>query len=480
MHDITDTTRHDDAAGAIRDALPTPDQDATERIARRIADGTRTEAQITRTARRPGRRRAGMLRPALAAGAVLVAGAVALLAPGQDQDGRGIGPELAAAAVLHDAGDAALGENWHPLRAGEYHYTVNSWINPMRRVRLIEHRWLGADGTGAVEIHEASMQPAGTVYWAPALDCATLTSVPSPMTRQRTVPAGSALPACWAKLGALAGAFGEIVDAPPSGALVDGVDVYGVQLDVELRWGSTMTERSGPPPGATESNGPDGAKVVEIGPVSEAAPARMPKETTWVQVRAGEHVTFRGEHARVSSPILGALDWGISFDNDASSIPADGDELLEVMRTRTRAAMVPHDPRALDPAVSPGSVDQGVVTMATNVLANAPLSPQQRRAVFDALAQLAREADASIERNADLPDGEGSATRIRFVERPAEPLDAAGIAAGEPIPSQTDIYLDEETGELRAIAFGSIGSDLYVTSWERSRRVDETRIPAGD
>jgi hypothetical protein len=477
MNDLHEPST-DPAADAIRAALPTPDADATERIARRIADGEAARATVRRMPRvRNGRT---VLKPALALAVIALAGGVALLAPARDDHGHGVGPRLAAAAALRDAGTTASDADWHPLRAGEYEYTSTSWTDPMHRVRLTEDRWTAADGTGRLQMRQASMQPAGTTYWTPAIDCDTVYAVPSPLSPQRYVPAGSALPACWKQQGALAGAFGEIVDTPPDGALVDGVDTYGASGEIDsLHVGSTVTEQSGPPPGAVETKDADGTVLSAVaGPITEEAPARTPKATTWVRVVAGEHLMRQEELTpHMPSPIFGALDVGLLIPRDQiATLPSDADELLTLLHARVDPALAIQraHAKAGDPALTPSTETSAIVNVATQLLTTASLSPAQRKALFDALAKVADESGATVQRSVSLPDGgDGRAMRIRFIDHPP-----AGPAGTKPIDFEMDLYLDEETNELRAQSFGNAGDpNPYVTTWERSRRVTSLERP---
>jgi hypothetical protein len=203
----------------------------------------------------------------------------------------------------------------------------------------------------------------------------------------------------------------------------------------------------------------------------------MPPDATWVQVRAGERVTFTGDLLRPPSPILGELDWIRAFGADVEALPTNGDEMLELLRAKARAAYE-QQRRQADaglPTALARSADHAAVTMATDVLANAPLSPQQRRALFDAMAVIAEDADATVSSASDLPDGQGSATRIEFTyELPTSPNGDVTMEF------RTDIYLDSETHELRAIAFDAGGDTPYVTTWKRSQRVTSLDRPSGD
>jgi hypothetical protein len=304
--------------------------------------------------------------------------------------------------------------------------------------------------------------------------------VPSPLSPQRYVDSGSALPACWKDQGALAGAFGEIVDAPPEGALVDGIDTFGASGPAEsLHFGSTVTEQPGPPPGAIETKDADGNVLSSVGgPISEEAPARTPKETTWVQVVAGEHVTLDQElMVEMPSPIFGALDATQLVPRaQVSTLPTDPDELLALLRGRIDAALKVEHARAEagEPAFVPSTQWSTIVSVSTQLLSNMPLSPAQRQAVFDVLATAADDAGATVERSVELPGGgEGRATRIRFIEQGPD-----GPNGEQAIPTEMDVYLDEETHELRAQSFGGKGDDNpYVTTWERSQRVTSVERP---
>ncbi|MCW2922903.1 MAG: hypothetical protein JWM98_307, partial [Thermoleophilia bacterium] len=456
-----------DAARAIRAATPAPDDAATERIAARIQRGLEAPARSTRPAA-PTRRRRPSWQPALAAGVLVAAVAVAALAPSHDEGSRGVGPRLAAAAVLRHAGDTAYdhARELGPLADGEYQYVESSSTVPELGERFVDRRWISADGTTHVVMLKGSLLPEGTKYWVPAATCmsrADLSQTPLSLTPRPTVAVGSAPPACWKDESfalELTDARGPIVAAPPAGAAVAIHDDLGpIGSAPELTFGENVVERSTPsrvPPGAPmpapNADGATGAAVaVEVtGPTAES-PLVLTPATSWVQVtsrlREQDAYDIGPDHPAIPSPMRGENDWSRLFTNaDVRALPDDADAMLAELQARVAKGRAAQG-RAVHaglPAAEPEDPARAVADLAAQLLGEAPISPAARRAVFGALALLGASGDATVERGVDLPGG-GSAMRVTLpLEQPKGYEDPSGKQY------TYAILLDEETGDLRA------------------------------
>ena len=493
MNDTHDTTSHDDAAGAIRDALPTPDQDATDRIAARIADGVRERERGERTARRPGRRRVGMVRPALAAGAVMVAGAVALLAPGDDPSSPkpgllALGPDAAAAEVLAAVGDAARTEDWHPLRAGEFHYTRQVELQPGRRLIVTNENWQAADGTMHFRLTEApSAVPAGETLYVPASECFDMDDLAAGIgpvdPADATLPVGTTAPACWSNhpfSPLLAAATGQVVAAPPRGAYVE--VPFGPGLDERtMRWGSEVfegTERQPIPPGV---GAPLGTSVTPV--AVEFHPFQLAPSTTWVAVESRPVVRIDREYSNptaLSPRIPGFATWEDSFTLDElGDLPTDAPALLDrlrregtdlddrLARQNVRLGLPAADSTVDMARNASGDPDATTMSLTLDLITKAPVSPAVRAAALEALGSLRKSgAAAVVDRDAEFPDG-SAAIAIEF------PIDyPEAYRTPEADDDSIRMLFDPETAAFRSSVV-SLGTQSYVTTYDTPRRVSE-------
>ncbi|MCW2921406.1 MAG: hypothetical protein JWL76_1280 [Thermoleophilia bacterium] len=489
MHDTDHTTRSDDAADAIRRALPAPDQDATDRIARRIADGAQQRAlagaRIERASRRPGRRRAGMLRPALAAGAVLVAGAVALLAPGEDSSSPkqgllALGPDAAAAEVLGAVGDAARDESWHPLRAGEFHYTRQVERQPGRRLIVTSEQWQAADGAMHFRLtEEPSSVPAGETMYVPASECFDADQFAHGLgaldLSHDTLPVGSAAPACWSNhplSPMLAAATGRVVAAPPEGAYVEVPSGPGLD-DRAMRWGTEVFEGTEPQPIPPGVSAPLGTSAT---PVELAFhPFQMAPKTTWVAVESRPVVRIDRNYPKPTAAtggIPGFITWELAFSlTELDDLPADADRLLA--RLRAEGAGIDKDlvwsPTPGSPIAGPGALDTDASTMSLtlDLITKAPISPQVRAAAFEALGSLRMSSQpATVDRDAEFPDG-SPAIAVEFPIVYPKQFQAAN-SEGDSVR----MLFDPETAAFRSSVV-ELGTEEYATEYDAPERVTE-------
>lgn len=493
----TPDTNHDPAADAIRAALPTLDAEATERIAARIAAGSTAQPQPAPATSRPSRRRIGVLRPALIGGVAALALGIALLAPGDDgSDGSRasrfkIGPDVAAAEALETAGDSvAVDAPWHALRDGEYHHTRVVQEPVGGRTRYIQERWIGLDGAGRVRTtREPLYRPAGSRYYVPAQTCASMNpglpleigdSIPS---APPTLPLGSAKPACWKASGSslgLAHAVGPIVAEPPAGAPVEsdsGMVYFG---DATLEYGGLIREAdditSAAPPGAyDEVSVVDGTQQV----THHERPLRFPRSATWVEVEAAPVTDLDMEVPEVSTtlrgPLLGSYHWTTAIGiAGVADLPTSGDDMhAYLIDAGAKAKQVEDRNLASSQPARPFDSDaDAAVTIAVQLLTEAPMSPKARRATFDALARFATERDATVQHGVELADGTEVIKIVFPIVQPKGFEDPSGEQ------HSYSVLLDPANANLVATEL-DLGGDPYVTRYAAPTRSTSTKT-AGD
>jgi hypothetical protein len=495
MNDLHDTTS-DAAARAIREALPTPDEQAIERIAARIGAGAPTPAPSPAPAStaRPARRAhsRSLIRPALAAGAVATAAAVALLAPGSDDSSSrpgllALGPDAAAADVLRAVGDeAARAGEWHPLAAGEYHHTRIVEPGAWGRSNVTTEEWLAADGSVHVRVtDELTNVPEGERFYVPALKCpgpntvgSPSSQVPGPPGDIETLPAGSTAPDCWKQLtnNAILASVdgGRVVAQPPAGALLEvpggpGLDSRPLRFGTEVYEG---TARLDVPPGASSQSTTATTRRVEF------TPFQLSPETTWIAVEARPYIrsdrTFRkGKQARFVAPVVTRSLWASTFTPyELKRLPTDGDGMLA--KLEYKATTTPAGTYELDDAAAPGSVEipsmtveQVQLALALDLLTHAPISPDVRAATFEALGQLEMDGrSATVDRDATFADG-SDAIAVVF---PISPPPGYGLPENE--DDTTRMLFDPKTAAFRETVM-ELGDEQYVTTYDEPRRVTE-------
>ncbi len=491
MHDDQHIDRHDDrAATAIRDALPAPDQDAADRIAARIDDGARRSSQ----ARRPRTRRLPVLRPALAGGAVAVAALVALLAPGAD-DGAdssdlltSLGPDAAAAEVLHTAGVLAADHGVQALGPGQFLFVTETEHGHADRALRITERWIGTDGTSRTR---GLVDPApiadGDTFYMPAEQCrpAFDPDTPPDINVTETLPVGSTPPACWTKRPGtdeplLQGATGTVVDAPPAGATVYlPMMLSGDTNGRQLRFGTEVRESdltSPVPPGFGDA-GPAAPTVpgATNEPLADGfQPFLLPTGTTWIEVEARRAVAYDVEDSPGSAlPTIVFSHWFNLLDAEAvQDLPADPQEIVDELRGLLAAPDQPGPNSTRDEPVDPElerrSTESMLVFLLSDLLASAPVDPEVRAAMFDALATLRNDGQpATVVRDRTLPDGT-DAIGISWPIVPPAGFEGAGDEGDHLL-----LLIDPATGQLRMREV-EVGTRTVSTTWSEPMVVDDT------
>ncbi|MCW2926051.1 MAG: hypothetical protein JWM86_19 [Thermoleophilia bacterium] len=502
----------DPAADAIRAALPDPDVATTERIAARIADGAIRDARVSAPGR-TARRRVGILRPALIAGVAALATGVALLAPGADPSGTNpnrmaLGPDVAAAEALQVAGTTVAdgGDGWHPLRAGEFHYTRSSDELVFGRQRVITEQWIDLDGTGRTRIsREPLFRAAGTRYFVPAQTCQSFErvkpgAVPDMDPTPTTLPAGSAIPACWSSPYAPIGLghpVGSIIEAPPAGAPVE-VDALFVAFgDTELEYGGLVREartaaeaRSTIPPGATLAGaaplGPAGVtkpagepltdeqvETDERGETPKVQPLLFDPATTWIEVESAPTISADVARKPGDTPAMMLPGSDFHWDRaiplaDVANLPEDAKELGALLRRQAmdmNAAEVAKAKAGKAAAVF-NSDREATVALAVQLLTEAPMSPAARRATFTLLSDLAEASGATVDRDVRLADGTPTLAIAFPIAQPAQYDDGTD--------HRYLLYFDERTANLLGTRFDYGTTDTSISRWTPPARVTST------
>jgi len=457
----------DDVARAIRAAIDPPSPAATERIAQRIAAGANTVRAGSTPARHRGWTGRAALRPLVATGVVAIAIGIALLAPGEDGAKRGggallqLGPDAAAADVLHTAGAAAGGASWTPLKAGQFFATRRTEIVD-DRIRVVTRTWTARDGSQ----YERSTQspvlvPKGTEFWVPVVECGPSAVAERALAKPGDVVASLATAACANE--PITGGFvttsttaSDIRDVPPAGAFVELVP-WTLAVDVSaraLRYGVEVRERAGAQLVSPDVRGERG--VIES---AEFSTIELPLATRWAR--------------RVSEPEI-VVDQDVESSPDAGPIVENttGPRWNDVFTVADLAAL-PTDPARLAERLrveSGTTTDAAAIQLAVGLLTEAPLAPKVGAATFDALALFTKRGEAaSVDRNTTLPDG-SPAVAVSFQLEYPKRL--------EYLARDDDAYrllFEPRTATLRAVVTRFDGEDV-VTEWAAPRRV--ARIPS--
>lgn len=478
MHDDRPTTRATDdraAAARIREALPAPDAAAVERIAEHIAAGVPRPARAARRRRRP------VLRPALAAGAVATAAAIALLAPGSDEPGRevgllALGPDAAAADVLRAAGRQATDADWKPLVEGEYHYVRSTFETPDEQATRVSERWTASDGTTiSRESIDGRSVADGEPFWMPAQRCMagpTAGAPPNPPgLRDYNLAVGSTPPSCWQQGmhdPLLKAATGRVVAAPPHGAAIYVPSAIGgpVEDRSTRRFGEELHESDAPPatPDAPMSGRPAVGRL--------RFPSTMPVATTWIEVEPRTVVTFETTVApgALSYAVpVGIATWPQAFTmEELRDLPTTADGMVARLQRAAAGLELPQPANGIVLSADDDRYlrEEAMLTLAFELLATAPIPPDVRRATFEALAVLrTSRRPSTVLRDEQLQDGR-AAIGIRF-----DVVAPPGFEAPEDADDHVVLLLDAETAHP-AEQVMQIGSMRSVVRWEPPRRVD--------
>jgi hypothetical protein len=468
--------QEDRAAARIRETLPAPDEAAIERIAARIDSGA---APAARRYPRRRRMRGWTVRPAMVGGAVAVAAVIALLAPGDERGATPslltLGPDAAAADVLRAAGRQVGDAPWQPLAPGEYHYVRSTFESTSDPILRISERWTAADGTTvARELVDASPINGGDNFWMPAQPCGDF-SMDRPLaipSLTDTLEVGSTPPACWKSVGLhdplLRAARGVVVDAPPLGAAVYVPPMLtgGPAHAAAARFGEDVRESDEP------SDAPPGVAVV--GPAGSAVRVQpleqVPVATTWIEVRSEVFVAFETTTlpgTTLPDMPLALTTWPQVFTmDDLQSLPTTTPEMIDELRRAAERLSVPADATSLLPLDEQQQRRDAMVSLATELLASAPISPAVRQAAFEALAEIRGEQQPStVLRDERLPDGR-PAIGIRF-----ELVQPKGYEHPDNENDHSILLLDAQTAQpVRSET--AIGADRLTITWAPAERVD--------
>ncbi|MCB0879100.1 MAG: hypothetical protein KDC46_08995, partial [Thermoleophilia bacterium] len=426
----------------------------------------------------------------LVAGVAAIAAGIALLAPGDDtssgQQGLlgSLGPDPAAAEVLHAAGKVAGDSPWRPLHGTEQllvttrdHYSTNTadWVSETR---------VKADGTFAIRamIDPSTVADGGTFYML-AARCQTVdpTAPPKPdLDPEDMVQVGSTPPACWSESGSpsplLANATGRVVDAPPAGVVVY-LDQYPGGSDGRtLRFGTDVVETDDPAAG-----GPGGMQAAMVRPDGTVQPATFQPHSfrramTWVEVEPKLATSFEVDGATGQASTISPLfvSWTSAFDvRQLAKLPTTASGMRAELQRAADEHLSPATgniadmpmPDADDTEARQVIREDVMVMLASDLLAAAPISPEVRRATFDALAELRNNGQAGkVLPDAKLPDGR-PAIGVEFpIRYPA--ADTSDPTGGT---GRTVLLLDAETAELK-VRRTELGDFENVTTWTSERR----------
>jgi hypothetical protein len=465
MHD--DSTRDQLASDRIRDAVPGLEDDARERIATKIAGGA--VASGARRRRRTMMPRVRALRPVLVVGAAAVAIGVVLLAPGNDESDTGtgllsLGPDPAAAEVLHAAGRTVSEQPWHAIRGDETWYARAIESGGQNRIARIQERWIAADGTVTQRDSEDPSSVAdGDAFYVPAETCTDLDSLPTSPPVLRTVASeriGSMPPDCWTlprstNSTILRNATGVVIDAPPPGAAVYLAPWIMPTDGRALSFGSSIVERDSEAP-------------------VDGDPIRLSTDTTWVKVEA-DPIEFSTTSRSTGAGTRGGSilpTWMDAFSvAELDELPTTGDAL--------RARLADAADHLLDPAAT--ATEHGapmlrelglqrqdtMMLIATDLLASAPIAPEVRRATFEVLASLPGFGGAArVVDDVELKNGEPT-IGIEYA--------LPGTPGSTPSTDTALLLLDPASGQLVGREV-SLGITTSATVWSTDRR-DASRTP---